>query len=185
VSGLDRTENGTWCAECGTKGCDAVLRLRNLSFVTTGTSHCESCKAGGLLEDTEDGISVGSELGWCGCVDDDRVDQLMFEYLDRVERTNEAARKSNMSFAEAAMRRAMPSFANLLFADASPKKELTTDESQIQDDASMIMAHLASELGWTDHGSSIKYTWLTDGGKEALKVLRTWTETGKQTEADR
>jgi hypothetical protein len=171
----DRNEQGTWCASCGNKGCDGTLRLLNLSFVVTGDSLCDSCKAGGLLEDVEDGVSVGSELGWCGCVDDDRVDRLMFEYLDRVERTNASAAASGASFAEKAIRASMPMFAGLLFS-----KPPAPDEPQIEDDVSAIMAQLADDLGWTEHGTSIRYVWLTGGGKAALKVLRTWAETAAE-----
>lgn len=42
----------------------------------------------------------------------------------------------------------------------------------------ILYAYICDSAGWTDHGGSINYCWLTDNGKELLKKLRRidWSE---------
>lgn len=41
----------------------------------------------------------------------------------------------------------------------------------LEDGERRLLAYIADDLGWTEHGTSIDYPWLTDAGKEALANL--------------
>lgn len=38
----------------------------------------------------------------------------------------------------------------------------------------LLLAYIAADLGWTEHGGSVWGSWLTDAGREALANLRAW-----------
>ena len=42
----------------------------------------------------------------------------------------------------------------------------------VSKDAALLLAYLADDLGWTEHGPSIGGAWLTDDGRDALLNLR-------------
>lgn len=39
-------------------------------------------------------------------------------------------------------------------------------------DATFLLAYIADQLEWTEHGTTIRYPWLTDLGRAALAGLR-------------
>lgn len=43
---------------------------------------------------------------------------------------------------------------------------------EVDSDALIILAYIADREGWTEHGGSLPYAWLTDSGSEALANLR-------------
>lgn len=46
----------------------------------------------------------------------------------------------------------------------------------LSSDTILLLTYLADDLGWTEHGSSIASSWLTDDGKEALVNLKAAAE---------
>lgn len=42
---------------------------------------------------------------------------------------------------------------------------------QVNGDAGLLLAYIADDRGWTDHGGSIHSAWLTDSGRELLANL--------------
>lgn len=75
------TDAGRWVMTCD---CGNTIRQKDLAYIGS-TEPCESCVA--VLAHTDDWFerpSVARELGWCGCGDNERVDELMLRYLDSV-----------------------------------------------------------------------------------------------------
>ena len=74
------SEPGRWVETCQ---CGRETRVKNLAWVTTGCK--EPCDAPHPKDDYDGAAQqpdVAIEVGWCGCGDTDRVNELMLDYLD-------------------------------------------------------------------------------------------------------
>ncbi len=49
----------------------------------------------------------------------------------------------------------------------------------VDGDAGMLIAYIADAAGWTEHGTSVNYTWLTEEGKAFLPKLRKLVQEGE------
>lgn len=126
--------------------------MRNAGVVMVGPG-CAVC-GDGLVQDASgnpyDG-RVCSELGWCGCGGPEDIDQAMLAYLRTL--THPAGFSTDRS----AIARAV-----------------TDDEPEDGSDGAtlrLLLAYMADDLGWSEHGGSVYGAWLTDDGKQALDNL--------------
>lgn len=142
------TENGVmekrgWFVGCGS--CNGNAWVRNAGIVRDAT--CDQCKDYGT--DPDSGVYVldalvSTELGWCACGNPEKVDRMMLTYLE---------------------------WAEARFDDQS---NVTWDTAldNVSDDAKFLLAYIADDLDWTEHGGSVGGAWLTDDGKQAMANLR-------------
>lgn len=68
----------------------------------------------------------------------------------------------------------------VLYLTSGDDTLLDTDATQIltvDSDVDYLMAHLADELKWTEHGGSVYGAWLTPAGEQArLNLMRAYAE---------
>jgi hypothetical protein len=65
-----------------------------------------------------------------------------------------------------AVDRMMLAYLTARSSDAKPAAE------GVPPDAEILIAYMADDLGWTEHGTGIEGAWLTEAGREALTNLR-------------
>ena len=53
----------------------------------------------------------------------------------------------------------------------------------VSEDAETLLAYIADQLGWTEHGGSVGGAWLTADGREALDNLRRYAAEQEQVDA--
>jgi hypothetical protein len=88
-------------------------------------------------------MSEADGLGLCGCGDQDRLRELLVQYLSLVaERVPEADWTAIWHRLEA------------------------------MGDAGMLLSFVCDAAGWTEHGGSVGGAWLTDEGRAALADLQ-------------
>jgi len=152
------TAKGQWLEGCICPGETRAINL-TLHFVNEDPA-CEQARFHGTMTEpnyrgADDYVvqraTVARQLGWCRCGDNDRMDELMLTYLDWLER-------------------------HWVWLHAQPRNpsEWGKDdpESGLDQDVFWMLAYIADEQGWTEHGSSVVGAWITDDGKEALANLR-------------
>jgi len=169
---------GTWRLGCGR--CPSETRVRNLRIFEwhdpEDDESVAACpqqghgKLGGLPnnflsratgEHPKVRAQVAEELEWCGCGDNDRVDELMLAYLDWLELDKQF---SDSILAEYG--------GDLLTSWKDERWTQDRAECPLDEDVRLLVMYVADHLGWTEHGSSVYGAWLTDDGREALANLR-------------
>jgi len=71
-----------------------------------------------------------------------------------------------------ALDRMMTTYLESRASEVWPKPAL----EEVSADATLLLAYLADQQGWTEHGTSIRGAWLTDDGKEVLGFLQAMRE---------
>lgn len=150
-----------WLSGCG--ACPGETRTTNLTLhFVKGDPSCVQARFHGMETEPnyrggEDFVvaraTVARQMGWCRCGDNERVDALMLAYLDSLERY--------WAWVHAREGRTI-----------TKEEWKTSPESDLDRDVYWLMAYIADELDWTEHGSSVVGAWLTEDGKEALANLR-------------
>jgi hypothetical protein len=154
----DRTEHGTWQFGCGApladgSRCPNAWYLKNQVLVCPSTERCDNCKDFGPGDPMDlDDINVPAELGWCGCGHPDLVDDLMLAFLTGVE-------------TRWAVCHAAP-------AGHDCGTNEVTFPYGMNYDVATLLAYIADEIGWTEHGGAVGGEWLTPDGEETLANLR-------------
>lgn len=127
---------------CGCPECGANLYVRNAAVVREG-GPCDNCRTFGTAED--DGPAGG-----------DVKESLVSHELGWCGCGNpEDVDRMMLAYLTARAEEDWP----------KPRAE------GVSDDAEMLLAYIADELEWTEHGGSVGGAWLTDDGKEAMRNL--------------
>lgn len=122
--------------------CDTAWYVRNAEVVRVGAL-CDRCPEPNKDIDDVDGL-VTTELGWCGCGNPEDVDEMMLRFLDSFTRRD----------------------------DTNYEHCILPDENDPWRHAWMLLAYIADDLHWTEHGGSIYGSWLTENGVRARENLR-------------
>lgn len=103
--------------------------------------------ADGILFDSPRDLVIESHaggLGWCGCGNGDRALDLVRQYLDALY------------------------LGQLRGETWGPRLR---EQTGIGEDSWSLLEQLCDAAGWTEHGSSVNGSWLTEEGRHALWLL--------------